>query len=198
MKTRHFIIGSVAIFSLAILGGFLFLVASFLFRHKIVNVSFGSPTPEKIVWDFTTDSTIVRVDWPVSNKSDSFERYGDFDFTFKRGTRVFHERAQSFGCTRVGNQVSFWLVHFGGFITAEEAYWKAKQVLKDYGGGEASPNRTTAGGISLDEWYEQMKKGIFYYPTYYTKGIHGGGVMILIHDGHSKGLRSECSLAFNG
>ncbi len=196
MKTHH-ILAITLVPVVLLLGVLLCGTAAFLIRHKIVGVSFGSPTPEKIVWDFTTRDDISRVGWPATNKNTGYYRTGDFDFTFIRGSKVFHERAQGFGCTRKGNYIDFFVIHFGSLISAEEAYYKTKQVLNDYGGGETPPNRTAAGGISLDEWYSQMKKGTYYLSTFGASGIHGGTVVITIHHERDyQGLQRRCNLAF--
>jgi hypothetical protein len=190
MKTRHIVL---ACSGLAVV--LLFCLLAFLLKTRIL--TFGPKTPEKIVWDFTSGDETWRVGWPAANKDIGYYRTGDFDFTFIRGTKVFHEHAQGFGCMRTGDHISFHVIHFGGLLSAEDAYRKTKQVLVDYSGGLAPPNLSTDSRISLDEWHEQMRNGTYKEPTFCARGLHGGTVIITIHHEHGyDGLQLRCNLAF--
>ena len=153
--------------------------------------------PATVVWDLRGAKNMkpAALGWVPNGPNDLELAGGDADVTLlgDKGW-VFHQHCWSYGCIRRNGEIDHIYAWFARDITVDDAIPLAKEVMAHWGGGLCDPSD---GGLSIDEFYDQVKRGVYYYGQCGFQAKEGGVIKISLNvEPRSLGGKRTCTLMF--
>jgi len=152
--------------------------------------------PAVLVWDFSKDANISRVEWPASNHTDTWSLKGDYDLTIIEPGREFHEHVQRISFERQGDQIRYWIVIFDIGIPIERGVARAKEVLTKWSGAVDG----TWGGSrykTVDDYLDAIRSGENVDGQFHIRGKMGYELVITIFGHPNERLQRTCTLSLS-